>query len=388
MSAARPLACVLGDMDLVRPLGLAGIRCAVVARPSSPAARSRFCCARIEWADNYDARAALERSLLDFARGLADPPVLFFQTDGDLLFASAHRRALGEALRLSLPDESMIWNLVRKDRFFELARSLDLPVPRSFRLPSISSEEPPSVPIDLPWVIKPLTRRDVSWHPVAGEAKALRVDSPSHLRELWPALRAAGVDALAQELVQGSEEHIESYHAYVDPEGEVAGEFTGRKLRTLPPAYGQTTALTITREPDVAELGRHCMEQLGLRGVAKLDFKRGPDGELRLLEVNPRFNLWHLPGAVAGVNLPALAYADLTGRPRPPAGLLRPGVRWTVSWNDLRVRAAHGLGWREWLHFQLTCETHSVVALDDPQPFLRSLPWRRLRALAQRRSRA
>ena len=47
------------------------------------------------------------------------------------------------------------------------------------------------------------------------------------------------------------------------------------------------------------------MAALGLRGVAKLDFKRTAAGELVLLEVNPRFNLWHLPGAVAGVNLPA-----------------------------------------------------------------------------------
>jgi D-aspartate ligase len=384
--SARPLACVLGDMDLVRPLGLAGIRCGVVARRSSPAAHSRFTCTRVDWADNYESRPALEHSLLDFARRQSKPPVLFFQTDGDLLFASAHREALGEELRFFLPDESLVRDLVRKDCFFELARRLDLPVPPSVRLSSGASREPPALAIEPPWVIKPLTRRDVSWQPVAGEAKALRVDSPQHLRSLWPVLRAAGIDALAQQLVPGSEEHVESYHAYVDPDGELTAEFTGRKLRTLPPVFGQTTALTITWEPDVAELGRHCMERLGLRGVAKLDFKRGPDGELRLLEVNPRFNLWHLPGAVAGVNLPALAYADLAGRARPPAGPLRPGVRWTVSWHDLRARAAHGLGWWAWLRFQLACETRSVIALDDPQPFLHALLGRPLRRLAARSS--
>lgn len=386
MSRPRPVACVLGDMDVVRPLGLAGIRCAVVARSSSPVARSRFAYARIEWADNYEERPALERNLLDFARRCSQPPVLFVQSDGDLLFASAHREALAAAFRLSLPAEDMIWNLVRKDRFFDLARDLGLPVPPSVRLDSLSSDEPPPVPIDPPWVIKPLTRRDVSWHPVAGQAKAVRVESADHLRALWPALRAAKVDAVAQELVRGGEDRVESYHVYVDPDGEVAGEFTGRKLRTLPPAYGQTTALTVTWKSDVVELGRHCMESLGLRGIAKLDFKREPDGELRLLEVNPRFNLWHLPGAVGGVNLPALMYADLTGRPRPPAGPLRPGVRWTMSWNDLRGRTAHGLGLSEWLRFQLTSETHSIIALDDPRPFLRWLRSRRLRELRPRRT--
>ena len=60
------------------------------------------------------------------------------------------------------------------------------------------------------------------------------------------------------------------------------------------------------------------VERLALTGVAKLDFKRDPQGNLRLLEINPRFNLWHHAGAIAGVNIPALVYADLAGLPRPP----------------------------------------------------------------------
>ena len=43
----------------------------------------------------------------------------------------------------------------------------------------------------------------------------------------------------------------------------------------------------------------------------KLDFKqREATGGLYLLEANPRFNLWHHAGAVAGVNLPLLVYRD------------------------------------------------------------------------------
>jgi hypothetical protein len=47
------------------------------------------------------------------------------------------------------------------------------------------------------------------------------------------------------------------------------------------------------------------LARLGVPGVAKLDFKRDDPGRLHLLEINARFNLWHDPGAVAGVNLPA-----------------------------------------------------------------------------------
>ena len=154
---------------------------------------------------------------------------------------------------------------------------------------------------------------------MAGASKALHVVGREDLEALWPRLARAGTELLAQQLIAGPESRIESFHVYVDASGAIAGEFTGRKIRTFPRAYGQSTAVEVVWLPDVAELGREVVGRLGLRGVAKLDFKRDDHGRLHLLEINPRFNLWHHPGAVAGVNLPAMVYADLTGRERPPA---------------------------------------------------------------------
>src|SRR5436190_16484244 len=87
----RPLACVLGNMNLIRALGLAGIRCAAVARPDTPPAFSRFVDARVEWADNWGAPDRLLLNLMQFAKRAPTPPVLFFQHDGDLTFVSHHR---------------------------------------------------------------------------------------------------------------------------------------------------------------------------------------------------------------------------------------------------------------------------------------------------------
>jgi D-aspartate ligase len=155
----------------------------------------------------------------------------------------------------------------------------------------------------------------------------------------------------------------------VDAAGEVAGEFTGRKLRTHPVRYGYTTALVITDSPEVRALGRDIVGRLGLRGVAKLDFKRAPDGRLALLEVNARFNLWHYPGALAGVNLPALVYCDLADLPRPPvAALPRAGVRWCSLAHDAQAARRAGIGLGAWLRWTLGCEAKSGFAWDDPLP--------------------
>src|SRR5213592_1848596 len=169
----------------------------------------------------------------------------------------------------------------------------------------------------------------------------------------------------------------------------VAGEFTRRKIRTYPADYGHSTALTITdsrREAaDVAALGRDLSTRMGLRGVAKFDFKRAPDGHLHLLEVNPRFNLWHHLGAVAGVNLPALVHADLTGAhaTRRAPTRARAGAHWCRPWVDWRAARATGLALWRWAPWALACDAKSVVAWDDPLPLLGAAVWRPLQSAAR-----
>jgi predicted ATP-grasp superfamily ATP-dependent carboligase len=197
------------------------------------------------------------------------------------------------------------------------------------------------------------------------------VDTPAQLRGLWDRLAAAGLEVVAQELVPGPETSVESYHVYVDRSGAIVAEFTGQKLRTRPTSFGQSTTVQITQRADVATLGREVTRRLELLGVAKIDFKRDLQGKLHLLEVNPRFNLWHYPGALAGVNLPALAYADLAGRPRPHIRPVRPGVRWCSPREDLPAARAAGVSLPDWiLHSLVPSEARGMLAWDDPLPFL------------------
>jgi len=119
---------------------------------------------------------------------------------------------------------------------------------------------------------------------------------------------------------------VESYHVYVDEPGKIAGEFTGRQIGT---------ALETTHDADVQNAGRAIVQKVKLRGVASIDFQRGADGGLQLLRVAPWFTQWHELGARAGVNLPALVYADLVGSDRPAPAVARAGVRASAPRHDL-----------------------------------------------------
>jgi predicted ATP-grasp superfamily ATP-dependent carboligase len=300
--------------------------------------------------------------------------VQFPQTDATLLLASRYRERLAQGFRSTLADRELIEQLVDKSRFQELAVRHALPVPRAERVHPAPGEPPPELDVPFPLVIKPLTRTP-GWTRLAGQSKALRMRSTEDLAGVWPVLRELPTDLLAQELITGPESRIESYHAYVDDSGAVAGEFVGRKIRTFPAEYGRSTAVEIVDLPDVARLGREVFSRLALRGVAKLDFKRDHLGRLHLLEINPRFNLWHHPGALAGVNLPATVYADLTGRSRPGAASAATPVRWCDPLQDLRAAHASGLSPRAWLGSLLRSRAISGLAWRDPLPFLRGKLW-------------
>lgn len=377
------MACVMGDMDLVRPLGLAGVPCAVVAPLGSPPTHSRFVRAVVPWTDFWGSTEGLLEALTRFAATQPEPPVLFYEEDSQLLLVSRHRERLARSFRFVVADAELVESLVDKGRFLDLAERHGLPVPATRRVRPAEDSRPPDLGLRFPVVVKPLVR-DGRWSAIGGAGKAVLARTPQALRELWPRLGAAGdADLLVQELIEGPEARIESYHAYVDGRGEVAGEFTGRKIRTFPLSMGHSTAVAISDAADVAALGRDLARRLGLRGVAKFDFKRGPDGALHLLEINPRFNLWHHLGAVAGVNLPALVHADLCGRPRPASSRARPGAAWCRPPEDWRAARASGVPALSWARWMLRCEANASFDPHDPMPFLSGEVYNRVRRLGR-----
>ncbi len=361
-----PKAVILGDIDMLRPLALEGIPCAVAAGRTALPRYSRYAREIIEWADPWREPERLVTNLLDFGARQARKPVLFYESDADMLMVSRNRERLSEFYDFVVADAELIETFVEKLKFQELAQSLGLPVPPAVKLDADGRGELSG--LGFPLIVKPLTRRAAEWKPVAGLGKALIFESAAALEGFLGSPASHGLELLAQECVPGPESAIESYHVYVDESGQIAGEFTGKKIRTFPREFGQSCALTVTDEHDVAELGRRIVARTDFRGVAKFDFKRDPNGDLKLLEINPRFNLWHHLGARAGVNLPVLVYCDLTGVERPAYGPARAGTNWCRVWQDVFMARRDGVGLGDWLRWAFACDARPGFSIDDPLP--------------------
>lgn len=369
----------MGDIDLLRPLGMAGIPCAVVTRSSSMQRFSRYARAAVKWSDPWTQPEEVVENLMRFGLSQEEKPVLFYQDDAPLLIVSRYRERLGRAFRFVVPDADLVEDAVDKRRFYQLAQRVGLPVPRTQFFDADAQSGWDAIDLKYPYIIKPVARTPVVWNAVMKSEKAVHIGSADDLRSFRERICAAKTrfELIAQELVAGPESAIESYQVYIDDEGGVVGEFTGKKVRTFPVELGHSCALAISDAPDVAELGRDMARRIDLRGgVAEFEFKRAPDGELHLLEINPRFNLYQHLGAAAGVNLPALVYGDLTGLPRPAARRARAGVRWCRMWHDLRSARAGGVPFKEWLGWAMSCEVKRGISWDDPMPIVAGGVWR------------
>lgn len=368
-------------IEVVRSLALAGIPVAVVAPAGDAATRSRHAESITAW--NWPARCSVveETTLVDalvaFAARQRRRPPLLFTSDEALLFCSQHRDPLMGAFELNLPPAELVETLVDKGRFAALAQTLQLPVPKT---KVVAAGDPPPDVSDLrfPLVVKPHWR-SVAWHRII-DAKACLAESDAALHSLWPRVASTGAPLVIQEHVPGPESRVESYHVYRDRTGTTLAEMTGRKIRTLPIVNGHTTSLVVTDHQDVLCCGRAVVECLDLRGVAKLDFKRTPDDRLVLLEVNARCSLWHHPAARAGVNFPAIVYADLIGTPPTPSRA-RSGLRWVHPLDAVAARRS-GETLRAWMRWARSCDTWAFWSWDDPLPLLSTLlatVWARVR---------
>lgn len=123
---------------------------------------------------------------------------------------------------------------------------------------------------------------------------------------------------LVQEYLPGPEYSVDTL-AYRD--GHVAAAVPRSRLKV---DSGIAVAGCTVDRTDLVEAAKAVARSVGLTSVANIQFREDAGGTPRLLEVNPRFP-GTMPLTVAsGVNMPALALADLVGRPVPRDVPFRP----------------------------------------------------------------
>ncbi len=109
-----------------------------------------------------------------------------------------------------------------------------------------------------------------------------------------------------------------------DARGRPLALLTVRKIRQYPIDFGNATLLESVRGENVERLAMQFFQGLAYRRIGTIEFKRDAcDGQLRLIELNTRLPQNRIHCTRCGVNLPLLAYLDLTGQ--------RPHLSWSTG---------------------------------------------------------
>jgi D-aspartate ligase len=376
MATASAVLC--GDLNMLRCFVGTSVPTVVVATGGKNLAGLSRHCTRVHVVAPPSRE---QQALADFgalAGTVGAKPVLFYGTDAMLLLISRNRDMLERRFSFRLPPAALVEDLVDKNRFAELGRRTQLPIPETLGSDEIRSVHDIERTVGLPCLFKPSVH--IGWFRARAEHglsphKAVLAETPAELERHYGELRRHCPSFVVQRYVPGGEEQIYSYHAYLDADSRPLGEFAGKKVRTYPKQAGVSTLLELVRDSEVIDLGRAISRRLNLVGPLKIDFKRDAvSGRTFLLEVNARFTLWNHLGTANGVNLPLLAYRDLVGERVEPTTAFRTDVRWLSFGNDLRAyvrdyRQGGQLTFLAWLHSLKGPMVYDIFAWDDPLPF-------------------
>lgn len=356
----------------------------ISADPDDVTFKSKYCRQKRLIANPVSAPANAVRDLEELGKSFAEKAVLYYGDDPTLLLISRNRERLEKYYRFQLPEPEMVEQMVDKTLFAGLAESRDLPVPKTVTSIQAPTAEAALEILSLPCIVKPNLRD--GWYECEAvmnrggtPLKALRANTAEELDSLYRSVGQFTNDFVVQEYVPGGDDCIYSFHAYYDSHSEPIAWYVGRKIRTYPKESGASTYLELVKEPEVAELGMEILKKLKFVGPVKIDFKKDPvRNRYYLLEINARFNLWNYLGTASGINLPLVAYRDLTGQPCERQTNYRTGVRWLAFGDDLRsfvrhYRPAGDLTWMGWLKSYGSKKVYQVFAWRDPYPFLLSL---------------
>lgn len=215
--------------------------------------------------------------------------------------------------------------------------------------------------------------------------KAIVVQSVDEALRVAETAREQGFTTIVQEVVPDSHERIYSLLAYVSRDGRPLVTVVGRKVRQGPLRFGTSAVFEVAYEPDVLEQGLRLLRAAGYTGIAHVEFAQDPrDGRFRVLEVNTRLPVWAALAANRHLDLPRIAYDDLSGRKVEPLPTFRGRLTWVYLAKDvyvsLQMARRRELGPRRFLADYLRRpKARAVFAKDDPWPAVASLAYLRSR---------
>jgi predicted ATP-grasp superfamily ATP-dependent carboligase len=345
---------------LMRDLAHRGLRvCCIDHNPAQPGFRTiygkGYLCPNPE-------EAPLEwlQFMLSLAERLGGKPVLISSADLYVTAIADHAAALAGRFVFAHSVSSQAL-LATKKRQYELSESHGLPVPRTRFVTSLAEIAAFGSGARFPCLLKPVHFRDwmrlPAGHPLLDE-KIVIAHSPEDLIAKYKLAAEASSELVAQEIIEGPDTAKLVYLSCYAKSGLRLGHCMVRQLRTNPKDFGSASVVEPTVDDEADRLCDGFLRGMGYTGICEIELKRDSrDGQVKMIEANPRYSVTADAATYAGVELGWLHYLDLieplTGRPALPVEPTGRNFRHIVLERDSAAiasyRKAGMLSWRQLL---------------------------------------
>ena len=313
----------VNGLAAVRSLGRAGIRVlALDHRPSALGFRSRYA-VPVQTPDPQD-----EEAYVSFLAGLDVERAPLLATHDEPLNAIARAaERLGDRFLYPFPPWEVLSRIQTKRGQLEAAEAAGIAVPRTSYPASAGEARAAAEELGLPVLVKPSSTEGFKRR---FKRQAFRCDTLAEVEDAF--VQAEPYEPMVQEVIPGGDGELYTLGSYLRADGEPLGLFSGRKLRQTPPGVGTCRVGEAVWVDEVVESGLELLRALGFHGLSQVELKRDPrDGAYKLMEVNPRLFQWHGLAAACGVDLPLIAYRDLTGEQVEPVSANGTRKRWAIT---------------------------------------------------------
>ena len=300
-------------LSIIRCLGSEGVP--VVACDynfkKAYAARSKYVSERLNVPslNKFDAQACAD--LIEYGKKQSEKPVLFPTHDKYVEFIDTYYDQLSEYFLVSQAENGLNSRVLDKWTLGKLAQEHDVRIPATI---SVNDEQFESkvLGIGFPCMIKPV---DTVVFTKVFRQKIFLCNDMESLKSRIAACAEHNIDVFVQELVPGFDDHMLTYDFYINREGKTTHYMTAHKFRQWPINFGASVFTEQKYDKRLVEFGKDFVEKIGYRGFGEIEFKEHENTkEIYLIEINARTTNFNNLIYKVGLNMPYVAYLDVTGQ--------------------------------------------------------------------------
>jgi len=368
-------------MATVRALAESGVEVhACVFRHDDPLHYSRHAL-KVPCYHLADDETALARFLIEYSRHLGTRPVLFPTGDAQALMLARYSAELQAHFRIWQLAHADLSRIVNKTTLYEAARAAGVTTIPSLSAPTFVEAAQWTLQHPGPYILKP------SYNGIDSCKLAAKNIVLEGREQLLNYIKSQGAQALViQRMIRGGDGNIFDCYGLCARNGKVVCLTSHLRIRQFPPDFGATSMgeipapLPKQQEQFLFEATERFFQGVRFHGIFGIEWLRDAmTGAFYPIDFNARpfLTIGHLRDC--GVNLPLLAYRELTGQSLADVDP-RPAVkrkRWVYIANDIdtfRVLRSRGhTDWLSWLVSVASCSSFAYLSWRDPLPGLNSM---------------